>query len=580
MQQSSALSRVLAAIGGVVLIGLGLYLVFNSAASVSVIILLLCTGLILAGVLRLPEALQASDWRPVHICSALLLVLAGFVLLFWRSASLPILALLVSLTLLVGGALRVIAVVSKQRKASLRGVLTTLTGVFGSVLVIFWPRLSLWVVGVAFGAWLVLVGIRSIAESINFTVGALPGWITRVGRAGLTIATACCLVIAVAGGVVTAWLHAGSNDAVSDEFYLPPASVPDQPGQLLRSEPLEQQTPEASHAWRILYTTTLADGSPAVASGVVTVPDHSEDKSLPVISWANGTKGIMPRCAPSLSENPYEDGPNPAREQILADGWAVVTSDYVGLGTSGPHPYLVGESEAHAVLDATRAAAQLDQIRLSEQTVLWGHSQGGHAALFSAAKAKDYAPELEVLGVAAMAPASDLTGLAAGIKDSAAGKVVTTYIAGSWNEIYPELKLTSSLSSVSHSAVNQISALCFSGKDVLTALAASSQLFDPVINESALVGPIGDRLRENTVPTEIPVPAFISQGTSDSLVLPEMQRKWQAGACAAGSDILYREYDGLEHLGLVGASSPLNDDVVQWTNALLAGKQPQGNCAS
>jgi pimeloyl-ACP methyl ester carboxylesterase len=85
----------------------------------------------------------------------------------------------------------------------------------------------------------------------------------------------------------------------------------------------------------------------------------------------------------------------------------IVATDYVGLGTAGPHPYLIGQGEARSVLDSVRAARQMPQLSLQPATVVWGHSQGGHAALWAGALAPSYAPDVHVLAVAALAPASD-----------------------------------------------------------------------------------------------------------------------------------------------------------------------------
>ena len=566
-------------IGGSLLTVLGLFLIFNSAASISLMVGLLCVGLVLVGIVLLSEPGADSQRRAVHTVSAVLLIMAGLALLVCRFLSLPVLALIVSIVLFCGGALRLFGVFPRGSKPRIRGLLTAATGLFASVLVLFWPRMSLWVLGVAFGAWLALQGLRALAGTFSAKLPAAPVWWRKSAQGVLTALTAVGLVLILGAGAITAWIHSTGERTVADEFYLPPASVPELPGQLIRAEPLEHAAIENTRAWRILYTTTLEDGAAAVASGVVTVPASDDDTERPVLSWANGTKGVVPRRAPSLSANPYEDGPNMAREELLASGWAVVATDYVGLGTRGPHPYLVGNSEAHAVLDATRAAAELDAAQLSSRTVLWGHSQGGHAALFSALAAQEYAPELDVLGTAALAPATDLSTLATGIKDDAAGKIVTSYIASAWDEIYPDLALTSMLDASARSAVSRISDLCFTGKDVLAAMATSSQLFAPVINGSALNGPIGDQLMANSVPFKVPGPVFVAQGSSDTLVLPSMQRGWTAQACAAGSDLLYREYDGLDHLNLVGRGSALNADLVNWTKSLLTAEQASANCA-
>lgn len=87
--------------------------------------------------------------------------------------------------------------------------------------------------------------------------------------------------------------------------------------------------------------------------------------------------------------------------ELLKRGYAVVAPDYPGLGTPGPHPYLVGESEGHAVLDAVRAARNAPEAHAGQRFAVWGHSQGGHATLFAGLLAQSYAPELQLVGVAA-----------------------------------------------------------------------------------------------------------------------------------------------------------------------------------
>lgn len=571
--------RLVHSVGGVLLIVLGCVLLSHTTATIGLIIALLCAGLVVAGVLRFMDALQATRWRAVHLIAALLLVASGLLLALWRTASLPVLALTVSLVLLVAGVLRLTSVFSKATDARWRGVLSAATGLFASVLVIFWPRLSLWVLAITFGGWLVILGIHILYQIWADKIPTAPRWVSPLARFGTGLLTALGLLVVLALGAVTALLYDTGSRAVPDEFYLSPASVPDRPGQLLRSEPLDRMVPAGAQAWRILYTTTDHLGAATLSSAVVTVPETAT-AALPVISWANGTKGVQPSCALSLADDPYEDGPHPARAQMLNDGWAVVATDYPGLGTIGPHPYLVPQAEAAAMLDATRAAAQLPGIQLGKKTVLWGHSQGGHTALSAAALAPEYAPEFTVLGVAAMAPASDLSVLASSVANSAAGKVVSSYIAASWDRLYPDLGIGERLGSGASRTVERIASNCFTGGDVLTAMAEASQLFEPIFPPNALHGEIGERLEANSAPIGLPAPVFLAQGGADSLVSPAMQQQWSARACAAGTAIYYRQYPGLEHMGLVADDSPLNADLVHWSQQLLNGQLDGDYCAN
>ncbi len=93
-------------------------------------------------------------------------------------------------------------------------------------------------------------------------------------------------------------------------------------------------------------------------------------------------------------------------------GLTVVLPDYQGLGTPGDHAYLVGQAEGRNVLDGIRAATHLDGSGATpdSKAVVWGHSQGGQAAAFTAELQPTYAPDVHLVGAVAGAPASDLTG--------------------------------------------------------------------------------------------------------------------------------------------------------------------------
>ncbi|MGB9035437.1 hypothetical protein BLJ79_10460 [Arthrobacter sp. UCD-GKA] len=569
---------------GLALLGLGTVLALHSSASIKVFVVLVAAGLVAVGVLRILEAID-TDADQANSCpwitggSGVLLAGAGIAALLWRGATLPMLALSVSILLLVSGAGSLASALRRGSPDRASALLGGLAAVLAGLLVLLWPRLTVWAFGVFFGGWLVFIGLRLILGYLaRGRYSPAPGKPGRLRGFGRVAGSALALLLAVGMVLVTSFVHAGDPKLVPDAFYTPPTLVPAEPGKLLRAEPLLRGIPEDADAWRILYTTTDPDGSPAVASGSVVVPKDRGATALPVISMAHGTKGIIPRCAPSLSASPYSDGPAAALRELVSRGWAGVMSDYVGLGTAGPHPYLVGQAEGRNVLDAYRAAGQLREFTLRGDTLIWGHSQGGHGALFSAAIARDYAPEIGILGVAALAPASNLAALALGVKDGAAGKVVSSYIAASWNDLFPELGLASLVTPGYARSVQRIGELCFDGRDALSAVVGGTQLFDAVIPESALKGPLGARLEENSVDMAIDYPLFVAQGLDDQLVLPGMQRAWVAGRCAAGQELEYREYAGRDHMPLVEDDSPLIGDLVAWANDRLDGKKPANTC--
>src|SRR5262249_29605125 len=199
----------------------------------------------------------------------------------------------------------------------------------------------------------------------------------------------------------------GLTAHVPDAFYDPPADRPTHAGALLRSEQLKDVTlPRGMRGWRILYTTTVDDSTRATAVATAFAPINPPEDPRPVITWEHGTTGVLQKCMPSLVSTPTVG--IPALNQIVAEGWVIVATDYSFAEKNGPHPYNIGEGEARAALDAVRAAGQMPELTLDERTVVWGHSQGGHAALWTGIAGPRYAPEIKIVGVAAIAPAANM----------------------------------------------------------------------------------------------------------------------------------------------------------------------------
>jgi pimeloyl-ACP methyl ester carboxylesterase len=130
-----------------------------------------------------------------------------------------------------------------------------------------------------------------------------------------------------------------------------------------------------------------------------------------VVAWAHGTTGIADACAPSQNREVFWPEARQAVLALLRKGYTVAAPDYPGLGTAGPHPYLVGDSEARSIIDSVRAARYLDGS-LSKSYAVDGHSQGGQGALFTGELAPIYDGDLTLKTVVAIAPASNFRTLA------------------------------------------------------------------------------------------------------------------------------------------------------------------------
>jgi hypothetical protein len=188
-------------------------------------------------------------------------------------------------------------------------------------------------------------------------------------------------------------------------FYGIPDPLPKgNPGDIIATE-LENVPGLHGTLYRVMYHSQSVGGKDIPVTGLIAVPSGAPPAGgFPVISWAHGTTGIADVCAPSLDPSGYA----PFANALLDKGYLVTATDYEGLGTPGRHPYIVGDSEARGVLDIVRAARELPNLHASDHYLVWGHSQGGHAAMFSLHIADEWAPELHLMGVVAGAPPSQL----------------------------------------------------------------------------------------------------------------------------------------------------------------------------
>lgn len=383
------------------------------------------------------------------------------------------------------------------------------------------------------------------------------------------------IVLIVGVGTAGAWWLA--RPTTPDAFYDPPADMPTEPGKLVRSEAFERGVPEGARAWRILYTTTGRDGASVLASAVVMTSADPQDTPRPVVAWAHGTLGIARGCAPSVRSDPF---PNiPALAELIREKWIYVGADYAGLATQGPHTYLVGEDTARDVLDAVRAARQIEGLNVAPKTVVWGHSQGGHAALWAGIRAPSYAPDVNVVGVVALAPASDLPPLIVRGQSSTVGKIVSAYIAQTYAKVYPDSDIASHVSPMTQALIDDIAARCIGGPETLFSVAETYLLpSDGIFMRSPGEGPLGQRLRENTPRDVIEAPVLIAQGEADDLVAPDLQSAYVVALCAAGQGLDYRKYAGRDHVSLVAPESPASSDIVAWTRARFAGEPATTAC--
>lgn len=383
------------------------------------------------------------------------------------------------------------------------------------------------------------------------------------------------LLLSGAGLAAGLWL---TRPVSPDAFLEAPRAglLPAEPGRLLRREPFRREVPANARAWRVLYTTTRFDGRPAVASAIVLTAREPSPTPRPVIAWLHGTTGVVAGCAPSQLAQPFAYVP--ALPALIDQGWVFVAPDYAGLSTD-THGYLVGEDEARSALDAVRAAQQIEALQLDvKRTVVWGHSQGGHAALWTGQIAARYAPDIPLLGVASLSPAASLLPMLESVAQAPIGVMFSAFVLRAYAGLYADVRLDDYVRPPVRTVVDLIGNRCLSGRDayVLGALALLPR--GGVFQRAPSEGALAERLAQNTPTGRIEVPLWVTQGLTDTLVTPPVQHDYVKRLCAAGQALTYQTYAGQDHTSIVGPASPLNGDLVRWTQARLAGEPVPGGC--
>ncbi len=360
------------------------------------------------------------------------------------------------------------------------------------------------------------------------------------------------LTLAVVGCLVAAFEFRLVGDAIERNnlaaFYAQPAGATDgSPGSIIRSEELVG-VPFDARAWRIMYRTTDVTGKTVVSTGIVIAPLEPPTGPRTVLAWGHPTTGTAADCAPSRSFDPYS-GIEGLRF-MLDRGYVVAATDYVGMGTDGPDSYLVGATAGNAMLDAVRAAESLTASGAGTDVVLWGHSQGGQAALFAAQLAATYAPELTVKAVAAAAPAADLTALMGDHLDDVSGVTIGSYAFTAFSEVYADqgATLDSILTPDAQTILPEMNKLC-----LLPDIAELHAIADPVVGKfvtanPTTVEPWATLLEENSAGgTAFTAPLFIAQGLSDTLVVPSATETFVAHEAAQGMDVTFNKVTGADH---------------------------------
>ena len=334
------------------------------------------------------------------------------------------------------------------------------------------------------------------------------------------------------------------------------------PGTTIESVPLDPalSLTGAGPAYRVLYSTVDQHDQPAVSTGAVFLPPGpAPEGGFPVIAWAHGTVGLGDDCTPSaLPRSPRDDE---YLSHWLNQGYAVVASDYAGLGTPGLMSYLNSVTTAHGVVDSVIAAHDMG-LPLSPEWAIVGQSQGGGAAVASARWATEFSAGtgLDYRGVVATGTPANIdnfvrqAGPALQLPElGPVANAYTAYILAAFREARPDLDINSVLTPEGLMAAERAETVCVRPlTDELSDLTPAAFFSAPL---SSIPG-MADALYEymGTPSTGFDRPLFLGVGLLDRDVPPASTLAFYDQLVANNQNVTLRIYPEEDHSGTVLAS--------------------------
>lgn len=417
---------------------------------------------------------------------------------------------------------------------------------------------------------------------------------------------ACTLV---AFSMVAGSLALQSTNNTLDAFYDYDATNLPTPGTLLRVDNYAGPHPSELTVKRILFSSTDSAGQPTIASGIAAVP-HSFAKNsespqqLPLVLWEHGTNGVASMCALSAGPAALDPQAFPAINHIVENQWAIVAPDFMTHTGPNRSPYLVGQGQAQFALDAVRAARSMTftdfaeataaqdiqastprrgDIPFTQDTVVWGHSQGGNAALWTAQYAATYAPELPLAGTAALSPAAKPLELGLSLTSesaSAAVGIVVSYVlssyTGAYSDVHPSDHVAHNALPIYEGFASRCTNTAAAGS-IITALALQrngNNVFTNFAPDTAL----GRHLAANQPAGPFAVPLFVGWGSEDEVISADLQHSYVADLCASGAIVDSVEYSQRTHMDVLHDDSLLPADLAAWTADRFDGVEAISNC--
>lgn len=353
-------------------------------------------------------------------------------------------------------------------------------------------------------------------------------------------------------------------------FYDTPRPLPPgKAGELIRAEPIDQYSlPYELSAVRILYHSRTANGEDVAVSAVVLIPDGKPPAGgWPVIAYAHEFRGAVRQCAPSLLKNL---GVGPLLAMYANLDYAVVATDYSGLGADSGKAVLDMQSNALDVIYAVRAArAAVPQI--GPKWIALGPFQGAQAVV---AVAESDVHDPNYLGSVATSGLADAQQayqhLARSSSSANSNRMLPVLVlASTVKALYPEFQVSDMLKDSALPAYRRVAQTC--GGEAEPEF--TSEMLKPGWENNRFVKEFFSRNAPGPKPAHGPL--LVISGEADPVIPVEMTGQTVARMCKQGDRILFLKYPNVDASGVMGASVA---DQISWIKARFAGDAAPANC--
>ncbi|MAL99263.1 MAG: Triacylglycerol lipase [Alteromonadaceae bacterium] len=343
---------------------------------------------------------------------------------------------------------------------------------------------------------------------------------------------------------------------------------------------LGEDTPDVQ-AWNVMYRSTDSLGAANVVTGTVIVPATAWNGGgeRPTLGYAVGTHGLAQGCAPSLQLANGTDYEADNIRAALEAGYAVLVSDNPGYTNGDVPTYLAGKAQGQAMLDIFRAASQIPDagISSSAKAAIWGYSQGGQTAAWAGELKGEYAPGLNLVGIAAGGTPGDFPTVANYLEKSVGASFLVQAIVGLGEQYPDDLPVDELANSQGKALIAEAKTECVfeSLFTVMNESIATYTVNNRTLPELLAIPSVSETVNaQNLGSKKIPVPLYQYHGQADEIIPIGQHADLKRQYCGKFTKVAFDVFPS-EHIVTQFQAAP---HVLSWIGDRVAGERAPNSC--